>query len=167
MEGVYLLTPFAHAYNYGVDTSALGLSLRTLAGAGRRDHLVLQVSGELDLLTRGHLRNLGSELLRMCADGEASCSPFVAQATSAGATQTSTQRACIADLSEVTFIDCAGLAGLLQLLDEAVRQGYRVAVVAPHRRVLRVLLFLGIQQSILVSASLGLAWRGLEEAPRP
>ncbi len=104
-----------------VPTSLLGLTTEC-HGAG----VVVTVSGEIDLSTRGEL----AEQLDGALDA------------------VSPPQSLVVDLSEVTFLGSAGLALLLDTQDAAVRKGVPLRVVATQRVVRRPIEAVGLSAAL-------------------
>ncbi len=85
------------------------------SGAGKEDELVFVIHGELDISTRDAIPDLVRDAI------------------------TSTTMEIGLDLSGVDFIDCAGLAGILQARKLAGELGCRVHVAAASPAVQRLL----------------------------
>ncbi|MBC6459899.1 STAS domain-containing protein [Actinomadura sp. HBU206391] len=101
--------------------------------AGRMDHKVVALRGEIDIATTPALRERLNDAL-----GSRARSP----------------RRLIIDLSGVTFCDASGLALLIGTQRRARLLGTRVSLVAPRSQVVKLLQITGLRRSLTVHATL-------------
>jgi len=91
----------------------------------RADHDALRVSGELDIRTCGELERIAGQ-------------------------RADTGQRVVLDLSELTFCDSTGLAGLVRLHKRATAAGGSLVLRAPSRRVQNLLSMTGLNRLLAV-----------------
>ncbi|MEU9047007.1 MULTISPECIES: STAS domain-containing protein [unclassified Kitasatospora] len=91
----------------------------------RHEPIVVRANGEIDLDTAPSLRRALAAALE-------------------------SHREVVLDLSEVTFMDCAGLGALVHARNEADRRGARLALRGAGRRVVRLLKLTGLHRRLAV-----------------